>query len=85
MARALTINRVTVTVRERASYFTRVLAKQAHYKAAGCRFWVFEEKALPGAFIEFTEADDSDVLSAAHASAAEPPFDPRRIYAQVEI
>lgn len=85
MARALTIQRATVAMHERAAYLARLKAKHEHYSAAGCRFWVFEEASLPGAFVEFTEADDSHTLAAAHASAPEPPRDPARIYSQVEL
>jgi hypothetical protein len=85
MSRALTIQRATVTLGDRADYFVRLRAKRKHYLAAKCRFWVFEESALPGAFVEFTEADDPQTLAAAHASAPELPLDPRRVYSQVEI
>jgi hypothetical protein len=46
---------------------------------------VFEESALPGAFVEFTEADDESALVAAHAAAPNPPMDPARIYKETEI
>jgi hypothetical protein len=85
MARVLTVQRATVTRGERAAYLERLRAKEQHYLAAKCRFWVFEESGLPGAFMEFTEADDASTLSAAHASAPERPLDPARIYSQVEI
>jgi len=85
MPRVLTMQRATVTVSERAGYFARLKEKERHYVAANCRFWVFEESALLGAFVEFVEADDVETLSAAHASAPERPRDPKRIYSQVEI
>lgn len=84
-SRALTIHREMVPRSNRAQYFERLRAKVAHYTAANCRFWVFEEISLPGAFVEFTEADNPQTLSAAHASAPWRLLDPGRIYRQVEI
>jgi hypothetical protein len=85
MPHALTIHREVVALRNRAQYFERLRAKLAYYTAASCRFWVFEEISLPGAFIEFTEADTAQTLAAAHASAPWRLLDPGRIYQQVEI
>jgi hypothetical protein len=76
---------MTVTASERDRYLERLKANKAHYAAANCRFWVFEESALPGAFVEFTEADDESALVAAHAAAPNPPMDPARIYKETEI
>lgn len=85
MGRALTIQRTTVPAGERARYFERLRASMAHYRAANCRFWVCEESALPGAFIEFTEADDPTTLTVAHSSAPHRVLDPKRIYHETEI
>ena len=85
MGRALTIQRTTVPASERERYFERLRACSSHYKAANCRFWVCEETALPGAFIEFTEADDATTLTVAHANAPHRIFDPGRIYQEKEI
>lgn len=85
MPKALTIQRATVPSGERSRYFDRLRAKLAHYTASRCRFWVFEEEALHGAFIEFTEADDAETLARAHASAPDRILDPARVYKQVEI
>ena len=81
----LTIQRATVPSGDRARYLERLRVKLAYYTAAHCRFWVFEETSLPGAFIEFTEADDPQTLSDAHSRAPERLLDPTRIYQQVEI
>jgi hypothetical protein len=51
----------------------------------GCRFWVFEEQGLQGAFVEFCEADSAAALTAAHAAAPERVRDPGRIYTQMEL
>jgi len=85
MPRTLTIQRSTVPSSERATYTKRLKALLSHYKAANCRFWVFEESSLPGAFIEFTEADDEQTLTVAHASAPHKTMDPSRVYQEVEL
>lgn len=85
MPRRLTIQRTTVPFAERERYFERLKANKEHYAAANCRFWVFEESSLPGAFVEFTEADDDVTLSNAHASAPHRMMDPSRIYQETEI
>ena len=85
MARTLTISRTTVPLGDRAKYFERLGLRKAHYEAANCRFWVFEEVALPGAFIEFTEASDATILSDAHANAPHRILDAARIYKEVEL
>jgi hypothetical protein len=85
MPRAMTIQRSTVPAGERANYAKRLKALRSHYTAAKCRFWVFEETSLPGAFIEFTEADDPETLSVAHASAPHKTLDPSRVYQEVEL
>jgi hypothetical protein len=46
---------------------------------------VFEETGLPGAFIEFVEADDETTLTVAHANAPHRVLDPGRIYNETEI
>jgi len=85
VSRALTIQRTTIPPSERARYLTRLAERAAHYTAAGCRFWVFEDPGLRNAFVEFTEADDSSILAQAVASAPEPGSGPLRIYHQVEF
>ncbi|MEJ7759710.1 MAG: hypothetical protein WKF55_08960 [Gemmatimonadaceae bacterium] len=85
MPRSLTIQRSTVPASERSKYFERLKACKAHYTAANCRFWVFEESSLMGAFIEFTEADDETVLTVAHANSPFSVLDPARIYRETEI
>jgi len=85
MPRALTLQRTIVPSAERAKYLARARQRAAYYAKAGCRFWIFEEAALPGAFIEFTEASDRNTLSAAHADAPEKLVDAKRIYHEVEL
>lgn len=85
MPRTLTIQRSTVPSAERANYRERLRALRSHYSAANCRFWVFEESSLPGAFIEFTEADSEHALTVAHANAPHKTLDPSRVYQEVEL
>ena len=85
MGRALTLQRTLVPKADREKYFERIERKRDHYQAAKCRFWVFEEASLPGAFIEFFEADDPEVLARAHAASPERVLDAARVYTQVEI
>ncbi len=85
MPRRLTIQRTTVPNAEREEYFERLRATKAHYRGANCRFWVFEESALRGAFVEFTEADDEESLVNAHATAPNRILDAARIYHELEI
>lgn len=83
--KALTIQRTLVPKGEREKYFERLRRKRDHYAAANCRFWVFEEGSLPGAFIEFYEADEPETLVKAHASAPDRILDSGRVYLQTEI
>ena len=85
MPGVLTIQRTTVPASEREKYFQRIRASRSHYAAANCRFRVFEEGGLQGAFIEFVEADDEQTLTIAHANAPHRVLDPARIYSETEI
>ena len=59
------MKRTIVPLPERAKYVQKLQKRKAYYSSAGCNFWVFEEAALNGAFIEFTEAPDRETLQAA--------------------
>jgi hypothetical protein len=85
MPRVLSVHRAIIPAADRRGYVKRLAARRDHYQRAGCRFWVFEEAALPGAYIEFTEAPDSATLAAAHAGSPERPLDPARVYNEVEM
>jgi hypothetical protein len=85
MGRALTIQRTLVTPTERERFHERLRRKQAHYEQANCRFWVFEEAGLPGAFLEFFEASDPETLARAHAHSPDSVLDPNRVYIEVEL
>ncbi len=85
MSKALTIQRTVIPSAERARYLKLLQTKLAHFTASRCRFWVFEDAELRGAFVEFTEADDVETLAAAQANAPTSILFPIRIYEQVEI
>jgi hypothetical protein len=85
MARALTLHRTLVPRGDRARFFAKMQRKRQHYSQANCKFWVFEEADLPGAFIEFFEAADPETLARAHASAPDAVLDAARVYTEVEL
>jgi len=85
MSRVLTIQRTLVIPPDRAKFALRLQRTHAYYLSVGCRYWVFEETGLPGAFLEFFEAPDAATLSRAHASAPDRVLDPARIYHEVEL
>jgi hypothetical protein len=71
---------------ERQRFLDRARTLRAHYTAANCQYWLFEDAQLGGAFIEFVESADPTALVAAHAAIAEPAsFDPRRIYSEIDL
>ena len=85
MPRALTLQRTIVPAADRKTFLKRLRERSDYYKRANCNFWVFEEEALPGAFLEFTEAPDAKTLATAHAAAPGAVMDPARIYREVEL
>ncbi|MBC7841979.1 MAG: hypothetical protein H7099_06695 [Gemmatimonadaceae bacterium] len=85
MARSLVMKRTIVPFPDRARYMEKLRKRKAYYTSAGCNFWVFEEAALNGAFIEFTEAPDRDTLQSALAGATELVLDANRIYQEISL
>ena len=85
MSRALTLSRTIIPLPDRERFFTRARELRAHFQSRGCQYWVFEDAALAGAFIEFAEGKDVDVLSAAYAAAPESGADPERMYREVAL
>ena len=63
--RHLAIRRVSVDGARRGEYVAALRERLAAAKRANCSFWVFEDAARPGAFVEFTEARDPAALRAA--------------------
>jgi hypothetical protein len=84
-ARSLVMQRTIVTPGERDRFFERARQRRAHYASQRCRYWLFEESELPGAFIEFAESEDAAALVAALSAAPEPVIDPARLYLEVEL
>jgi hypothetical protein len=85
MGRALTIQRSIIPAADRAKHLERLRAKRDHYTSKQCRYWVFEEAGVHGAFLEFVEADSAAAIAAAHAAAADAPIDVNRVYLEVEL
>ena len=85
MGRALTIQRTLVTPPEREKFAQKLQRTHAYYASAGCRYTVFEEAGLPGAFLEFFEAADPETLAKAHAASPDRVLDPARVYTEVEL
>ena len=85
MSRALTIQRSIVPLSDRKRFMEKLRTRRAYYAAANCRFWVFEETDLAGAFVEFIEASDEDTLANAIAKAPEQYVDAARIYHEVQL
>ena len=85
VSRALTIQRTLVIPAERKKFAQKLQRTHAYYASAGCRYTVFEEAGLPGAFLEFFEAPDAATLARAHASAPDRVLDPARVYHEVEL
>jgi hypothetical protein len=85
MPRTLIMQRTIVPLPERARYMERVGKRKVYFAKANCRFWIFEETGLPGAFIEFTEANDRATLQAALEEAPDRVVDMQRIYQEVEL
>ena len=79
------MKRTIVPFPDRARYLEKLMKRKTYYASAGCNFWVFEEAALNGAFIEFTEAPDRDTLQNALANAHDQVFDANRIYQEIAL
>jgi hypothetical protein len=83
--RCLTLQRSIVPAGDRKKFMEKLRARRAYYANAKCRFWVFEESDLAGAFIEFIESDDPHTLEQALAGAPDHVVDAARIYQEVEL
>ena len=83
--RALAMQRTVVTPAERERFLERARTLRDHFAGSRCRYWVFEEMELPGAFIAFAEASDPAMLADALAGATELIVDPARIYREVQL
>ena len=65
----------------------RVRARQSrqHYASAGCRYWLYEELALPGAYVEFFEAAEKETLEHAHRGSSDGGMGDARLYIEVDL
>jgi hypothetical protein len=72
--RALRVRRLAVPAAERAAYLAGLPARREALRVRDCNFWVYEDGAAPGSFIEFVEARDNVILMGAGdaATAREP-------------
>ena len=85
MPRVLTMQRSLVPKHDRQKYLERLPQRKEYFKRSRCRYWVFEDVELTGAFIEFMEADDLETLLAARADAPERNERPVPIYRELEL
>jgi hypothetical protein len=85
VARAMSIRHTIVPSAERDEFRDRAGRSSKHYSAAGCNYWLFEESALPGAYVEFFEAPDPETLQRAHNAAPQPILESARMYVEVEL
>ena len=72
----------TVPTSERDAFRKHARETRTHYTDAGCRYWMYEEADLPGAYVEFFESSDKEALVRAHATAAQPA---PRLYVEVDL
>lgn len=85
MARAISMRHTVVPSPDRAQFRERAGDARRHYAGAGCRYWLFEESTLPGAYVEFFEAESPDVLRRAQRDAPGPVLDSARLYVEVTL
>lgn len=85
MPRAISMRHTIVPSHEREEFRDRARTALTHYSGNGCRYWLFEEASLPGAFVEFFEANDRDTLLRAHRDAPQPVLESARMYVEVEL
>lgn len=83
MKRVLTMAQRKLQADEVADFYDTARRRRAYFEAAGCRYWVFEQRTAPGTFVEFAEGPDVDTLAAALRAHAGDAFD-GPIFAEVE-
>jgi hypothetical protein len=79
------MRRSIVPLADRKKFLQKAKARRTYFVNADCKFWVFEESDLAGAFVEFIEADDAKTLAKALADSPEQPADAARIYEAVDV
>ena len=85
MPRAISMRHTVVPSAEKAEFRARARRSLAHYAGKGCHYWLFEEASLPGAYVEFFEANDRATLVQAHRDAPSPVLESARLYVEVEL
>ena len=80
--RALAMRHSAVPTGDRDAFRARAREAQAQYTGAGCRYWVYEDAELPGAYVEFFEAESKEMLEKANSGAKQPPS---RMYLEVDL
>ena len=85
MPRAVSMRHTVVPSGEREGFHARARESRAHYSNAGCRYWLYEEGQMPGAYVEFFEASDKGTLERAHRSAQPLGHQSSRVYLEVEL
>jgi len=83
--RAISMRHTVVPAGERKEFHERARRARAHYSGKGCHYWLFEEATLPGAYVEYFEANDRDTLLRAHRDAPRPVLESARMYVEVEL
>ena len=85
MPRALSMRHTIVPSGGREEFREKASRSRAHYSAAGCHYWLYEEAGLPGAYVEFFEAPDSETLLRAHRAAPDPIVESAPMYVETEL
>ena len=85
MPRAVSMRHTVVPTGNREEFRSRARESRSHYVNSGCRYWLYEEDQLPGAYVEFFEATDLETLERAHRSARGGPHASARVYVEVEL
>ncbi len=85
MPRVLTIERTAIPSSGRQRYLAALRTKAAHFRASDCRFWVFEDSEVRGAFVEFAEGTDEQALGMAYYTMPDSLRCPIPLYHQVEL
>lgn len=85
MPRAIIVRNTIVPSMERSVFLNKARRSRAHYSGADCKYWLFEDASLPGAYIEFFEAADEETLLSAYRSAPDPVVQAARTFLEVNI
>ncbi|MEP6780687.1 MAG: hypothetical protein ABJC26_12405 [Gemmatimonadaceae bacterium] len=70
MARVLVMSERTVSISDRASYVSSLVARKQSAGAVGANLWVFERDDNSEKFLEFVEAGSTVALSSAIESTS---------------